>query len=209
MLYSCIFGTQPLFSVHLFFSFRQHCLMIIMLCVRRILASAEVWLCFRPDGRIDRRTDVPKEPMSWVVGAFSISNEHGLGVMPQPYRVCPQGYFPQLLYPTVVCSSSGWETILVCLAARDVLWHHLAIDSVSSGSSNHRNIECLTNCLTHCIQMNMVVIYLWMLKPSGLLLKTISMCNVSCLFYVAVLHVLIYMPALHAYFTCFNVWCKW
>ena len=44
-------------------------------------------VCFRPDGRIDQRSDVPKEPMSWVVGAFSVSTDHGLGVMPQPYRV--------------------------------------------------------------------------------------------------------------------------
>ncbi|KAK2182230.1 hypothetical protein NP493_362g02042 [Ridgeia piscesae] len=40
----------------------------------------------KPDGRIDRRTEVPKEPMSWVVGAFSVSLENGLGVMPQPYK---------------------------------------------------------------------------------------------------------------------------
>ena len=42
---------------------------------------------YRPDGRIDLKVEVPKEPMIWVVNAFSVSREKGLGVMHKPARV--------------------------------------------------------------------------------------------------------------------------
>ena len=41
----------------------------------------------RPDGRIDIEVSVPKEPMSWVVGAYSVSRETGLGIIKEPIRV--------------------------------------------------------------------------------------------------------------------------
>ncbi|KAI0217799.1 Alpha-2-macroglobulin-P [Lamellibrachia satsuma] len=80
----------------------------------------------KPDGRIDRRTDVPKEPMSWVVGAFSISNEHGLGVMPQPYRYqATQPFYIQVEMPTHAVKGEQigvrialfnyWDRFLECL----------------------------------------------------------------------------------------------
>lgn len=31
-------------------------------------------------------SDVPKEPMSWVIGAFAMSSENGLGVVVEPTR---------------------------------------------------------------------------------------------------------------------------
>ncbi|CAD5111927.1 DgyrCDS1188 [Dimorphilus gyrociliatus] len=40
----------------------------------------------KPDGRIDLKTNVPKEPMSWTVGAVSMSREKGLGILEMPAR---------------------------------------------------------------------------------------------------------------------------
>ena len=45
----------------------------------------------RPDGRIDLRTKVPKEPMSWVISAISMSRNFGLGYVTQPARVSGLG----------------------------------------------------------------------------------------------------------------------
>ena len=42
---------------------------------------------FRPDGRIDLQVDVPKEPMSWVISAVSMSRTRGFGVVKIPTRV--------------------------------------------------------------------------------------------------------------------------
>ena len=41
----------------------------------------------KPDGRIDLKAQVPKEPMSWVLGAVAVSRDRGLGVTPVPTRV--------------------------------------------------------------------------------------------------------------------------
>ena len=48
--------------------------------------NVDCLLCFRPDGRIDLPVVVPKEPMSWLIGAFAMSIDHGLGVIVQPAR---------------------------------------------------------------------------------------------------------------------------
>ena len=41
----------------------------------------------RPDGQIDLQADVPKEPMSWVISAVTMSRTKGFGVVKQPTRV--------------------------------------------------------------------------------------------------------------------------
>ncbi len=41
----------------------------------------------KPDGRLDLHVPVPKEPMSWLISAFSVSRNKGLGVTRKPTRV--------------------------------------------------------------------------------------------------------------------------
>ncbi len=41
----------------------------------------------KPDGRLDLRVPVPKEPMSWFISAFSVSRDNGLGITRRPTRV--------------------------------------------------------------------------------------------------------------------------
>ena len=53
----------------------------------RITVMQELSFACRPDGRIDLKRKVPKEPMSWVVGALSMSIDDGLGVVTEPARV--------------------------------------------------------------------------------------------------------------------------
>lgn len=65
-------------------------------------------VCFRPDGRIDLKSEVPKEPMPWVIGALSMSRDKGLGIVTEPARVCTSftqcslGLFQELF------SGVGW-----------------------------------------------------------------------------------------------------
>ncbi len=41
----------------------------------------------KPDGRLDLRRPVPKEPMSWLISAFAVSRDKGLGITRRPTRV--------------------------------------------------------------------------------------------------------------------------
>ena len=41
----------------------------------------------KPDGRLDLRVPVPKEPMSWFISAFSVSRTKGFGISRRPTRV--------------------------------------------------------------------------------------------------------------------------
>lgn len=47
-----------------------------------------LWMSYfvKPDGRIDLKTNVPKEPMSWTIGAISMSRTKGLGILERPAR---------------------------------------------------------------------------------------------------------------------------
>ena len=45
------------------------------------------YVIYRPDGRVDFRVPVPKEPMSWLVGAISMSRETGFWFTTIPTRV--------------------------------------------------------------------------------------------------------------------------
>ncbi len=51
----------------------------------------------KPDGRLDLHVPVPKEPMSWLISAFSVSRNKGLGVTRKPTRVRVLKVFIQLL----------------------------------------------------------------------------------------------------------------
>ncbi|CAH1779511.1 unnamed protein product [Owenia fusiformis] len=57
----------------------------------------------KPNGQVELKVELPKEPMSWVVGAFSMSREKGLGVMQEPARFqATRPFYIQVEMPELV-----------------------------------------------------------------------------------------------------------
>ena len=46
-----------------------------------------LYVCHRPNGRLDAILTIPDEPMCWVLGGFAISKDKGFGIIKYPPRV--------------------------------------------------------------------------------------------------------------------------